>query len=95
MSRSGLSSGFLQEPKLRLHDRPHAATVGGGGAILDGWQVSTIVSVSSGFPRTACVGTDRSNTGGGQDYPNVTGQDPILPAVQRTIARRFNTDAMR
>ena len=39
------------------------------------------------------VGTDRSNTGGGQDRPNDTGADPNLPGDQRTIARWFNTDA--
>ena len=59
---------------------------GVGAAILGGWQISTILTASSGFPRTAYVGTDRSNTGGGQDRPNVTGQDPILPSDQRSIA---------
>jgi hypothetical protein len=72
--------------------KPFAQT-GVGSAILGGWQLSTIISKSSGFPRTAYVGTDRSNTGGGQDRPNVTGQDPVLPGDQRTIARWFNTDA--
>jgi hypothetical protein len=66
---------------------------GVGAAILGGWQLSTIISKSSGFPRTAYVGTDRSNTGGGQDRPNTTGLDPILPGDQQTIARWFNTDA--
>ena len=66
---------------------------GVGGAILGGWQISTILSKSSGFPRTVYSGTDRSNTGGGQDRPNVTGQDPVLPGDQQTIARWFNTDA--
>jgi hypothetical protein len=64
-----------------------------GGAILGGWQISTIITKSSGFPRTAYVGTDRSNTGGGQDRPNTTGADPILPGDQQTIARWFNTGA--
>jgi hypothetical protein len=64
-----------------------------GAAILGGWQVSTIISMSSGFPRTAYVGTDRSNTGGGQDRPNVTGLDPTLPGDQQSINRWFNTDA--
>ena len=66
---------------------------GVGGAVLGGWQVSTIVSASSGFPRTAYVGTDRSNTGGGQDRPNVTGADPNLPSDQRTTQQWFNTSA--
>jgi hypothetical protein len=64
-----------------------------GGAILGGWQVTTIVTASSGFPRTAYVGTDRSNTGGGQDRPNITGEDPDLSSDQRTVARWFNTAA--
>jgi hypothetical protein len=66
---------------------------GAGAAILGGWQFSTIISKSSGFPRTAYVGTDRSNTGGGQDRPNVTGLDPDLPGDQQTSTRFFNTDA--
>jgi hypothetical protein len=66
---------------------------GAGGAILGGWQVSTIISKSSGFPRTAYTGLDVSNTNGGQDRPNVTGQDPNLPGDQQTIKRWFNTGA--
>jgi hypothetical protein len=67
---------------------------GVGAAILGGWQVSTILNAASGFPRTAYVGTDRSNTGGGQDRPNVVpGQDPNLPADERTPAKWFNTGA--
>ena len=67
---------------------------GVGAAILGGWQISTIVNASTGFPRTAYVGTDRSNTGGGQDRPNVVpGQDPELPSDQRTVQQWFNTNA--
>jgi hypothetical protein len=66
---------------------------GVAGKILGGWQLSTIITKNSGFPRTAYVGTDRSNTGGGQDRPNATGQDPNLPGDQQTILRWFNTDA--
>ncbi|MGH9199725.1 MAG: hypothetical protein ACRD2A_00630, partial [Vicinamibacterales bacterium] len=68
-------------------------TDGIGGAILGGWQISTIISLSSGFPRNVTVGTDRSNTGGGQDRPNATGQEVELPRDQRTVQRWFNTDA--
>jgi hypothetical protein len=68
------------------------AETGPAAAILGGWQLSTIITKSSGFPRNVTVGTDRSNTGGGQDRPNVTGQDPNLSGGQ-TIQRWFNTDA--
>jgi hypothetical protein len=66
---------------------------GVGGAIFGGWQISAIVSISSGFPRNVLVGTDRSNTGGGQDRPNATGEEVELPGDQRTIERWFNTNA--
>jgi len=66
---------------------------GVGAKVLGGWQLSTIINKSSGFPRTVFTGTDRSNTGGGQDRPNVTGQDPNLPGDQQTISHWFNTDA--
>src|SRR5262245_48571923 len=72
--------------------KPHLAD-GIGGAILGGWQISTIISVSSGFPRNVTVGTDRSNTGGGQDRPNATGQEVELPSDERTIQQWFNTAA--
>jgi len=66
---------------------------GVGNALLGGWQLSTIITKSSGFPRTAYTGADRSNTGGGQDRPNTTGLDPVLAGDQQSIARWFNTDA--
>ena len=66
------------------------AQSGIGGAILGGWQISTIISISSGFPRTAYVGTDRSNTGGGQDRPNATGagsESAGRPAIGRALVQ--------
>src|SRR5205814_8432787 len=66
---------------------------GVGAAILGGWQLSTIISKSSGFPRTAFDNIDRSNTGAGFDRPNTTGQDPNLPGDQQTSVRWSNTYA--
>ena len=81
-----------------LYELPFGAgrrhlTSGIGGALLGGWQISSIISISSGFPRNVTVGTDRSNTGGGQDRPNATGQDVELPGGERTVQRWFNTGA--
>ena len=68
-----------------LYELPFGAgkpylTDGFGGALLGGWQISAIISLSSGFPRNVTVGTDRSNTGGGQDRPNATGESVELPS---------------
>jgi hypothetical protein len=66
---------------------------GVGAAILGGWQISTIINKSSGFPRTIYTGTDASNTGGGQDRPNSTGISPVLPSGEQTITNWFNKAA--
>ena len=84
-------SSILYE--LPFGDGKPFAETGVGAAILGGWQVSTIITISSGFPRNVLVGTDRSNTGGGQDRPNATGQEVELPGDERTIQRWFNTNA--
>ncbi|MBI2686893.1 MAG: TonB-dependent receptor [Acidobacteria bacterium] len=48
-------------------------------AIIGGWQVGSIVTVSTGFPMTVGSGSDRSNTGSGNDRPNyISGVDPNL-----------------
>ena len=83
------TEGSLRVPK-RLSATPHVATWPGTPTLT---PLSTAVSKSSGFPRTVFVGTDRSNTGGGQDRPNTTGLDPNLPGDEQTIAHWFNTDA--
>src|SRR5205823_7191330 len=58
--------------ELPFGDAKPFANTGVGAAILGGWQISTIINKSSGFPLTVYTGTDRSNTGGGQDRPNLT-----------------------
>ena len=43
---------------------------GVGGAILGGWQVTNIMSLSSGFARNPNVGQDRANLGHGDQRPD-------------------------
>jgi hypothetical protein len=72
-------------------DKPWARD-GVAAALLGGWQISAIVSKSSGFPRDAAVGADVPNTGAGTYRPNlVSGQDPN--DGPQTIAQWFNTAA--
>lgn len=52
-------------------------------AILSGWQIAPIVSVSSGQRVSPTTGTDASLTGVGVDRPNLTG-DPYLHGQGRT-----------
>jgi hypothetical protein len=67
------------------------ATTGIGAAVLGGWQVTTIIAASSGFPRNAST-PDRANVGHTDQRPNlVAGQDPNNGP--QTIAKWFNTDA--
>jgi hypothetical protein len=65
---------------------------GVGGAILGGWQVTNIMSLSSGFPRNPSPGQDRANLGHGDQRPDVVaGQDPN--DGPKTIEQWFNTSA--
>jgi hypothetical protein len=47
-------------------------------AIAGGWELSSIVSFSSGFPEYISDGVDRSNTAVGNDRPNATGASTSL-----------------
>ena len=60
--------------------------------MLDGWQVSTIVTAQSGFRAPIDFGVDTTGTGVGS-RPDVTGQAANLPGEQRTWTRWFNTAA--
>jgi hypothetical protein len=64
---------------------------GVGGAILGGWQVTNIMSLSSGFPRDPATGNDRANTGSTNRPDAVSGQDP--DSGPKTIDQWFNTAA--
>ncbi len=62
-------------------------------AVAGGWQLSSIITLQSGFPITMTNGNDTSNTGGFFDRPNSTGVDADLPRGQQDPQRFFNTAA--
>jgi hypothetical protein len=47
-------------------------------SIIGGWEFSSIVTASTGFPENIQDGLDRSNTAVGNDRPNATGISPKL-----------------
>ncbi len=82
-------SSILYE--LPFGDGKRFAQTGLSSALLGGWQLTTIISASSGFPRNATT-PDRANVGHTDQRPNlVPGQDPN--DGPKTIAKWFNTDA--
>lgn len=66
------------------------------GNLLGGWQLGSILTVSTGFPLNVASGKDQSNTGHGYDRPDaVPGQKINLDSSERSTARWFNTQAVR
>jgi hypothetical protein len=61
--------------------------------ILDGWQVSTIATIQSGFPAAIGYNVDTTGTGKASRPDLVSGQDGNLPSDERTWTRWFNTSA--
>ncbi len=67
---------------------------GVAGALLGGWQLGTIFTVSTGFPLAVSAGQDRTRTGHGYDRVNVApGQSIALDSGARSTSRWFNTAA--
>ncbi len=62
-------------------------------AVAGGWQMSSILTLQTGFPVTVTNGQDASNTGAFFDRPDATGQKPDLPRGQQDPVRFFNTAA--
>ncbi len=77
---------FGRGRKLNI-DNPVANAVAGG------WQMSSILTLQTGFPVTVTNGQDTSNTGAFFDRPDATGQTASLPRGQQDPARFFNTGA--
>lgn len=63
--------------------------------IADNWEISSIISLGSGYPFTVTTGTDNSRTGQNQDRPNLVG-DPYLSTSRprgQLIQEYFNPAA--
>jgi hypothetical protein len=77
-----------------LYDIPFARGLKGAPRyILDGWQVSTIMTFQSGFPAPITFGVDTTGTGVGSRPDSVAGQNGNLPGDKRTWQAWFNTAA--
>lgn len=61
--------------------------------IAGGWQISSILTLQTGFPVTVTNGQDASNTGAFFDRPNSTGKNAELPRGQQDPQRFFDTSA--
>jgi hypothetical protein len=75
-----------------VYDIPSAHVSRWAGAVINGWQVNTIFSASTGSPFTVLSGTDRSLSGIGGDYADRVG-DPGRPANATSVTQYFNTSA--
>jgi hypothetical protein len=77
-----------------LYDIPFARGLHGAPKyILDGWQISTIMTYQSGFPAPVTSNIDTTGTGISSRPDLVAGQRGDLPGDQRTWTRWFNTGA--
>jgi hypothetical protein len=66
------------------------------GAFVNGWQVNTILNASTGTPITVLSGTDRSQSGIGNDYADIVpGVSRARPAGANFLTEYFNTAAFQ
>ena len=79
---------LMADLRTALRDRPYEVV-----AVAGGWQMSSIVTLQTGFAATVANGLDTSNTGAFFDRPNATGQEVDLPRGQQDPQRFFNTGA--
>lgn len=65
------------------------------GEIGGGWQLSTIISIQTGFPAGLSGVGDTTGTGVNSRVSVVPGQKPMLPRGKRTTGHWFNTAAFQ
>jgi hypothetical protein len=69
-------------------------THGVASSLIGGWELSSIWTMSTGFPLNVSAGKDQSNTGHGYDRPNnVPGVVANLDSSQRNTGEWFNIQA--
>ncbi len=77
-----------------IYDVPFFKNLRGvGRQILDGWQVSTITTIQSGFPAAVTYNVDTTGAGKNSRPDSVAGQNANLSGDERTWERWFNTAA--
>ncbi len=86
---------FDQEYRFNLsavYAFPHWKMTGFSNVLLNDWQLNTIMSIYSGLPFTVLSGTDRSESGIGNDYANqIASAAP--PSGVSQVQEYFNTAA--
>jgi hypothetical protein len=90
-------SGFDQTHRFVqtiIYDVPFFRNLRGiGRQVLDGWQISTITTIQSGFAAAIGNNVDTTATGKSSRPDLVAGQSGNLPSDERTWKRWFNTSA--
>jgi hypothetical protein len=77
-----------------IYDVPFFKSMQGAARhILDGWQLSTIITEQSGFPAPVTNNVDTTGTGINSRPDQVSGQRGNLSGEERTFSRWFNTAA--
>ena len=60
---------------------------------VGGWEIAGVTTFQSGAPNSVTVSQDIAGIGVGSSRASTNGQDPNLPAGQRTVSQWFNTQA--